>query len=351
MILNRSHVSPTRDGFMTPITLPFAPPAPGPAAPAPATRETPASQGIGPLVLQLARRRVAPDSFVARRTRAAVESLPDPVEARLAAGVADHFTGEARDLPEGLTALLSWAGHLEARGSLASATRILEVARELSPLDPELALHAARVARKARNFARARALYRDVERLDDGTGRLARLSRVGRAMIAPDADARLGRVLREAVEGGDGESAGVALEARALARRARGDAAGALRDLMAAAVRFEDPADSGRLGHQAADLLVGAGLHAEARRMLEVVAEKSLPEQARWARARLYDLARLQGDQVGSRRFRDDRQAGLVSLVPGRVGARCAGPGRSGQEERVARLAHTAHRVLERLEA
>jgi len=303
---------------MTPTTLPLPVTGVDSRRDTQSVGEAPASRGIGSLVLQLARRRVNPDSFPARRTRAAVTSLPDPVEARLARRVVDCFTGVERNLPRGLTALVAWAGYLETRGKLEAADRILKVAVELSPLDPELSLHAARVARKAGNYNRAQGLYDDVERLDDGTGRFALLGRVGHAMISPDAHRELGLVLREALQAGETEVAAVAQEARGLERAARGDRAGGIRDLLFAAVRFGDPADMGRIGHRVADLLISSGLPTVARRVLDETAQAALPDQARWARARLYDLARLSGDEVGCRRWKADRRADLVSLSPSR---------------------------------
>lgn len=334
---------------MTPTTLPLPVTGVDARRAEPSLPEAPASRGIGALVLQLARRRVDPASFPARRTRAAVTSLPDPVEARLARRVVDCFTGVERNLPRGLTALVSWAGYLETRGKLEAADRILKVAVELSPLDPELSLHAARIARKAGNHHRAQGLYDDVERLDDGTGRFALLGRVGHAMIHPDAPGELARVLREALRAGETEAAAVAQEARGLERAARGDRAGGLRDLLIAAVRFGDPADVGRIGHRVADLLVSSGLPTVARRVLDETARVALPEQARWARARLYDLARLSGDEVGCRRWKDDRQAGLVSLSPARGGTGAGGPAFTCEVGHGGILARTVDGLLDRI--
>lgn len=335
---------------MRPTALPTIHPSGTPSPDRRSVGDLPGSQGIGGLVLELARRRIEADGFPARRLRAAVASLPDPLEARLAGQVVRSFAGESRDLPLGLSALVSWAGHLESRGRLHDAQQIVDVAVELSPLDPELALHAARIARKAGDHRRARRLYEDVERLDDGSGRFARLGRVGHAMISPEAERELGRVLRNALRAGETEAAALAQEARALERVARGDRVGALRDLLVAAVRFNDPADAGRIGHRVADLLVAARLPGVARRVLEVTAQVALPEQGRWARARLYDLARLSGDQVGLRRWRDDRQAGLVSLSLARSRPGCPGSPRPTPLDERGSLTRTVERFLDRLQ-
>jgi hypothetical protein len=263
--------------------------------------------------------------------------------------VVQAFTGPDRDLPKGLSALICWAGHLESRGRLAAAGQVVDVAVELSPLDPELALHAARIARKAGNHRRACELYEDVERLADGAGEFARLSRVGRAMIGPNAEEELGRLLREALRSGDTEAAAVAQEARALERTARGRRVAAIRDFLVAAVRFRDAADIGRIGHRVADLLVAARRVPSARRILEATARHSLPEQARWARARLYELARLTGDQVGCRRWRDDRQAGLVSLSLARSRPDCPGPTPAGEPLFADSLDRTISRFFDRM--
>lgn len=229
-------------------------------------------------------------------------------------------------------ALVAWAGALEVSGRIAEAVRAVELALELRPDQPAYALHAARMARKADDPARARRFYDLVVELDDGDGRLARLASVGRALVSRDPEPELQMALRGARLAGDPETAAVAQEARAQLRRERGDFDGAVRDYLVAAARYQDPLDSARVGHELADLLTSAGDPTAARLVLMQVERYAPRPQALWAQARLLDLSRALGDAVGARRWADAPTPPLVALTHSR-----ARPGGSSRERRLSR--------------
>lgn len=237
-------------------------------------------------------------------------------------------------------ALLSWAAHLECYDRMSGASRLLEAALELRPANSELTLHAARVARKNGRTDRACSLYCAVRDLETGRGRLSRMARVGLALVdADDPEAALGRALRGAVRSGDAEAAAVAHEERARIRREARDRAGALRDYGAATVRFEDPADRGRVIHAAADLLMAAGEVLAARDVLLEMEHLGRSSQTVHAHARLRGISRTLGDELGLRRWKDETGGGLVFLSS----PRGAPPARS--------LRSTVSRALRRLSA
>ena len=252
--------------------------------------------------------------FLARRASLAVHALPDGAERRHL-GRLLALTHDGCDPCDRTEALLAWAGHLESRGLLEWADSVLEQARQLSPKDPVLFLHAARLARKQGRIARARRCYDRVAELDDGSGSLSRMAIVGYALLVNDKGRALGRVMRAMLRVGDPEAAAVAQEARAALRRARGDVDGALRDYGAAAARFEDPIDRGRIGHEVADLLSERGDPLAARRVLIATERISHPVQVERARSRLLAIARAVDDQIGIRRWSDAPSSTLVSLV------------------------------------
>ncbi len=278
----------------------------------------------------------AGDDFLRRRAEFELRELPDGIERRLldlvlrAATSASGTTASTR-------ALLAWAGHLEGRGLYPWAGDVVDRALRLHPGHAEITLHAARIRRKAGETDRARELYDRVLAAPDPSGRLPRMARIGHALLEASPEARLGREIRRALGEGDPEAAAVAQEARARVRATQGKLRGSLRDYLMAAIRYDHPVDLGRIGHDAADLLLRHGEIAAARRVLLEVEAKGHPGQVDRARARLRDLAVAQSDEVGARRWSDAPPTSLVSLSPGR---------RSGPEAKTIDL----DRVLARVE-
>lgn len=271
-----------------------------------------------------------PDSFQFRRTRSLAESLPDEAERRPLLRALDR-----RDDPASCaTALLAWAGHLESVGRFDDADLATGIAASLRPDDPSIDLHRARVARKAGYAEKALALYtRALDRLSDPEVPLARMARLGCVLVGPEGEHGISEILRESVRSGDAESAAVAQEARARRRIGSGDVPGAVRDLLCAAVRYPRALDRGRVGLALADLLLSRDDLDAARAVLEEVERQALPRQAEWARARLWQLARRTGDQIGLRRWAESTSNDLVALLPPR---RTAGPSPSAAPIRAA---------------
>ena len=289
------------------------------------------------LVLRAARTS-DPSNFLFRRAVRAVRAQPSEPSRRPLGLVLDAFASDEEDASATCTrrvaALVGLAGHLESRGLLDGAVEALDFADHLRPNDPELLLHRARVARKVGDVTRARVLYDRVARLDVRDGCLASMAAIGCALLAPDVERALGQAIRANVVRGRMEAAAVAQEARARARRSRGDVEGALRDYAVSALRFGHAADRGRIGHEMADLLMVVGDVMAARRVLLEVERAALPEQRAWARARLLQLAQVLGDELGCRRWSDAGPPALVSLAPRLCRPRSA----SDRERRLERL-------------
>lgn len=210
--------------------------------------------------------------------------------------------------------LVGYACELERTRRLPEADAALALARSAAPDDAEVALHAARVARKLGDRVRAMALYGVVRDLDGAQGPMARLAQVGEAVVSEDAERALTRVVRAALRAGDAEAAAVGLEERARTRRLAGDRRGAARDLCLAAARFIDGVDRARVAHELADVTLASGDPLAAREALLVALEWGDAPQKEHARARLHTLARDLGDQVGARRWRSTRPPSLTSL-------------------------------------
>lgn len=259
----------------------------------------------------------APESFQFRRLRALVAALPHEAERRPLLRALDRSDRPA----ECARSLLAWAGHLETIGRFDEADFATGLAARICPDDPAIDLHRARVARKAGYAEKALTLYhRALERLSDNQIPLARMARLGCVLVGPDGERGISAILRESIRSGDHESAAVAQEARARRRIGAGDLSGAVRDLLFAAVRYPRAIDRGRVGLALADLLTSRGDLAAARSVLEVVEREALPRQADWARARLLQLARCTGDEIGLRRWAESTSNDLVALLPPRRG-------------------------------
>jgi tetratricopeptide (TPR) repeat protein len=270
----------------------------------------------GALVLRAAEQAVEPGegmAFLLGRARAEVDGLPKGAERsilRRLLSLLDADAGSAR-LAE---SLVSYACELEKTRRLPEADAALALARSLASADAEVALHAGRVARKLGERARALELYRAARALDGSGGSIARLAEVGEAVVSPEPEGSLSRVIRRALRAGDAEAAAVGLEERARLRRAGGNRRGAARDLCFAAVRFTDPVDRARVAHELADVGVASGDPLAAREALLVAADWGDAPQREHAQARLHTLARDVGDQVGMRRWRSGKRPSLTSL-------------------------------------
>ena len=263
-------------------------------------------------ILKCVCRGECPNPFLARRAMKMLDDLEDGDDRRLLGrALDDRYTPT-----EQACALMGWAARQESRSRFQDADAALDAAGELTPEDPAVYLHKARIARKEGRVEEARRLYEKVRLQvgDDGLP-LARMAKLGVALTAPDDQRGISTVLRECVRDGDQESAGVAHESRAATRAAAGDLSGAMRDLLLAAARYPDPLDRGRMAHRAADLLISAGDVAAARVVLEAVESVGTSRQTDWARSRLHQLALAQGDQLGARRWADAGSPGLVTLV------------------------------------
>jgi hypothetical protein len=224
--------------------------------------------------------------------------------------------------------LVSYACEMERTRRLSEANAAAELALAVDGASSSTALHAARLARKLGERDRALALYCAARDLDGGSGAIARLARVGEAVVSTDPVRELGRALRHALRAGDAEAAAVALEERAAARRSAGDRIGAGRDLAMAAVRYADPVDRARVAHELAGVALAQGDSASATEaLLAALAWGDAPQQDH-ARVRLHTLSRDLGDQVGMRRWRSFKRAPLVSMSAyrSRPAARTAAP-------------------------
>jgi tetratricopeptide (TPR) repeat protein len=265
------------------------------------------------LVLRAVER--AADAFGRRRAAAEVEALPRCNEKAIlhrVLGRLDALDG-ARDA--GMAApLVSLACELERTRRLPEADAALTLARSLAPDDAAVALHAGRVARKAGDLPRALALYVAARELDARDGAVARLARIGEAVVSAAPERALGRAIRLALRASDAEAAAVGLEERARVRRAAGDRRGAARDLCLAAVRYADPVDRARVAHDLAGLALASSDLAAAREALQAALSLGDGPQKDHARARLHTLSRDLGDDVGMRRWRSFQRPSLVSL-------------------------------------
>ncbi|MEW5930160.1 MAG: hypothetical protein AB1941_22105 [Gemmatimonadota bacterium] len=286
----------------------------------------------GALVLRAVEQAVerhAASAFLSARAGAEVSGLEKGAERAALRRILLLLEGEGGVEPARLAGpLVGYACELERTRRLPEADAALSLARSAAPADAETALHAARVARKLGDRARALELYAAVRDLDGADGCMARLAEVGEAVVADDPERALTRVVRAALRAGDAEAAAVGLEERARVRRAAGDRRGAARDLCLGTLRFADGVDRARLAHELADVAVASGDPLAAREALLVALDWGDAPQKEHARARLHTLARDLGDQVGARRWRSSRPPSLtsMSLYRPRPVARTAAP-------------------------
>jgi len=254
--------------------------------------------------------------FWVRRAEQEVERLPAGAERALLRRLL--LLAEASGAGEGRApladALVEYACALEEGRRLPEADAVVSLAWAIAPVDPRVALHAGRIARKAADRERALVLYRTARALDGEGGSLTRLAAIGEAVVSAEPERALSRRLREAVRAQDAEAAAVALEERARVRRGAGDRRGAARDLCFAAVRFSDPVDRARVAHRLADLCVADGDAPAAREALLLALAVGDASQKDHARSRLHAVSRDLGDEVGMRRWRSFNRPVLVSL-------------------------------------
>jgi hypothetical protein len=204
---------------------------------------------------------------------------------------------------EALASALSRAGGvLERRGEPGSARLLFELACELRPGCAATALHVARAARLAGDTEVARAFYARAG-AQDPQGRIARLARIGEAMISRAGERRISAEIREAVRSGDAEAAGVGLEARASLRCEDARCREAIRDLCACALRYPDREDQARAAQRVAALLIASNDLAAAREALLLAHRIGTPAQRAESRASLYALSEELGDALGMRRW------------------------------------------------
>jgi len=212
------------------------------------------------------------------------------------------------------TMLSDYAAGLEEARRLAEADAVIRLALALSDEEAELALRAARIARLQGERERALVLYGVARELDGGDGSIARLARIGEAVVSDEPEQALSAAVRAAVEAEDGEAAAVGLEERARVRRRLGKRNAAARDLAMAAARYCDPVDRGRVAHQLADLFVAANDPRAAREALLFALNVGDETQRDHARARLHTVSRDLRDHLGMRRWRSFKTPALVSL-------------------------------------
>jgi tetratricopeptide (TPR) repeat protein len=284
---------------------------------------------------------IDPCGFACRRAWHEAERVQEPGRRRHLLKVLRTCTDPGQDGDARTGCLLEWAGYHEGRCRFDEAAAILDRAVEERPTEMEPILGRARVARKGGDVERARSLYRRVRELAEGDEVLGELAAVGEAMVAADPEAALTRALGRLRSLPVPEATAVAHEARAQVRRREGRIGPALRDYLAAAVRFTDPMDRGRLGQEMADVLIGAGDPLAAREVLLQTLEYAHPRQLAGVQTRLRVLARSMGDDVGVRRWADAPKPEFVTLGLSRRQA----PGGAPAPTRVGRMSRWLDRL------
>ncbi|HYW05345.1 MAG TPA: hypothetical protein VE913_00235 [Longimicrobium sp.] len=177
------------------------------------------------------------DEFGMRRARREAEGLERSPEKSILLRVLIVLEEAADPCARVGAPLVQYACELERTRRLPEANAAASLALVVDAGSAATALHAARLARKLGERERALALYCAARDLDGGSGVIARLAAVGEAVVGIDPERDLTRAVRSALRAGDAESAAVGLEERAAVRRARGNRAGAARDLCLAAAR------------------------------------------------------------------------------------------------------------------
>ena len=260
-------------------------------------------------------------TFALRRLDAAAAERDGPV-ARALNLVARTLRGvepdDGRWTDTVSNALVRAGGAFEQAHDHAGARALFELASELKPECATTALHTGRAARRAGDVEAARSHYARARDLDH-EGRIARLARIGEAMVSRSGE-QLSREIRDAVRSGDREAAGVGLEARATFRCETARCRDAIRDLCACALRYPDREDQARAAERVAMLLTEANDLDAAREALLLVHEIGTEEQRANARRHLHGVSVQLGDVLGMRRW---SSSGATPLFT-RVGAAAA---------------------------
>jgi tetratricopeptide (TPR) repeat protein len=273
----------------------------------------------------------AGDAFLVRRAAGAAAALDAGparrVLLRAAGGLAEGDAGLT------LAVLLGYGAVLERHGEDAAALDVYRAVRRSRPDDACVALHAARSARKSGRREEALALY-GAAAATCGDDHLRHLAAIGAALVSDDPFGQLSGVVRAAREAGDGEALALAREERARLELAARRPSAAVRDLMAAALRFPDRTDRVRVLHRLAELLGARGDLAGAREALLMALDIVDQRHRAHTIQRLRTLARAMGDQLELRRTRGQGAAGLVTLAPLAVRRLSAMPSRAGRIRR-----------------
>jgi hypothetical protein len=251
-------------------------------------------------------------TFSLRRLAAAVGASDGPVGRALrpvVRALQDHDPVDPSSTELLAGALVRSGGTLERIDEHVAARALFELASELRPTCARTALHAGRAARRAGHPEAALAHYTRAITLDGG-GKVARLARIGEAMVSRASEERLSREIRRALRSGDGEAAGVGLEARAAFRCETARCRDAIRDLCACALRYPDREDQARAAERVATLLAESHDLEAAREALLLVDRIGTDEQRAAARRRLHALSADAGDMLGVRRWRDAHAPG-----------------------------------------
>lgn len=255
--------------------------------------------------------------FMLRRAASDVTSLESgPARRALRRAVEG---ADASDVAGSVAGLLGWGSVLERHGEYAEAETAYRAAMPLDEADSCLALHAARAARKAGRRDAAMALYRHAGEQSAANPRMQLLVRIGEALVSPDAEGRLSRVLGEARREGMRDVVAIAREERALVRLSSRRRHAAIRDLLRAAAGFRDSQDRVRVLHRLADLLSAAGDLNAARETLHAALDIATEAQRAHTVQRLRTVARATGDEVAMRRTRGQGATAMVTLAPARV--------------------------------
>jgi hypothetical protein len=210
------------------------------------------------------------------------------------------------------SALVRAGGALEQARDPAGARALFELASELRPSCATTKLHAGRASREAGDSAAALEHYASARALDEG-GRVARLARIGEAMLSSGSERRLSEEIRQAVRAGDREAAGVGLEARATVRCATARCREAIRDLCVCALRYPDREDQARAAERVAALLIESHDPHAAREALLLVHAIGTPAQRAGARRKLHAVSVALGDVLGARRWSGGEAVGVDS--------------------------------------
>ncbi|HSJ24835.1 MAG TPA: tetratricopeptide repeat protein [Longimicrobiales bacterium] len=268
---------------------------------------------VGRVVLQAA---MTGHPFLVRRAGELVTGLENGPARRPLRWTLEQAADGSSATPRVITGLLGYGAVLERHGEHGEAEHVYRAVLELRPRDASVALHVARAARKAGRREEALALYRHAGQCAGGDTHMQLLVATGEALVSDDPDQRLTAVIVSARRAGKRDAEAVAREERARVRLSARRGGAALRDLLAAAVRFRDAHDRVRVLHRAAELLTARGDLPAAREAL-LTALDVVPDAHRGhTLQRIRTVARAQGDELELRRSRGRGASPVVTLAP-----------------------------------